>query len=215
MKNATGKGPDRGDSWAGVRNPDIAYMLRGIDGDEAALRWLEGKSEGLALFTRAAAGDRKAFEALKGKAADPVELDYLYATVLSADLTGTPAAKHPELPLLFGAIKGDGEALRQLKRKKAGLGKLAEFVREAYAHEDELAPPGAPEDLAGGAAADVGILVAEQHLAQRHFAKAVEAFTRAIETAPTPDAYEGRARAYRGLAEDDERKALELRSRGG
>src|SRR5207248_1843757 len=154
-------------------------MLRAIDGDAEALGALEAKSEGLALFTRAAAGDKKAFERLKGKADDPVELDYLYATVLSADLTGTPAAKHPELPLLFAAIKGDGEPLRQLRRKRPALARLAEFVREAYAHEDELPPPPG-EDLAGGAAADVGILVGEHHLAQGEFARAIEAFNRAL-----------------------------------
>jgi hypothetical protein len=212
MHKGTETSTDRGGAWAGEKNPDIGLMLRAIDGDAAALRTLEGKSEGLALFTRAAAGDKQAFERLKGKADDPVELDYLYATVLSADLDGTPWARHPELPLLFGAIKGDGEALRQLRHKKA-LCKLAEFVREAYAHEDELPRPPEGEDLAGGAAADVGILVAEEHLAQRRFAKAVEAFTRAIETTPTPDAYEGRARAYHGLAEQDERKAVQLRAR--
>ena len=42
-------------------------------------------------------------------------------------------------------------------------------------------------------------------------AKAIEAFTRALESNPTADVYEGRAQAYRALAEADERKARELR----
>jgi hypothetical protein len=54
-------------------------------------------------------------------------------------------------------------------------------------------------------AADAACLVAELHLRKGEFRKAVEAFTRAIEEGPTPDAYEGRAKAYRALAAEDER----------
>jgi len=60
-------------------------------------------------------------------------------------------------------------------------------------------------------AADAACLVGELHLSERAYQKAVEAFTRAIENNPTVDAYEGRARAYQGLAAVDERKAEELR----
>jgi uncharacterized protein HemY len=49
------------------------------------------------------------------------------------------------------------------------------------------------------------------HLKQAEYEKAVEAFTRAIESNPTPDVYEGRAKAYRALAERDERQAQDLR----
>ena len=41
----------------------------------------------------------------------------------------------------------------------------------------------------------------------------IEAFTRAIETRPAADLYEGRARAYRGLAERDMDAAALLRQR--
>jgi hypothetical protein len=60
-------------------------------------------------------------------------------------------------------------------------------------------------------AADVSCLIGEQHLRDGDFAKAVEAFTRSLEVEPTPDAYAGRARAYRALADADERQAAELR----
>jgi Plasmid pRiA4b ORF-3-like protein len=68
------------------------------------------------------------------------------------------------------------------------------------------------EELTEGAAADVSLLIGEMHLKEGEFAKAVEAFTRAIESNPkAADEYEGRARAYQALAAEDERKARELR----
>ena len=51
------------------------------------------------------------------------------------------------------------------------------------------------------------------YLRQGEFEKAVEAFTRAIDTRPAADLYEGRARAYRGLAERDMDAAALLRQR--
>jgi tetratricopeptide (TPR) repeat protein len=69
------------------------------------------------------------------------------------------------------------------------------------------------EDMPEGAAADVSLLIGEMHLKEGEYAKAVEAFTRAIEANPAAaDEYEGRSRAYRALADEDERKAKELRA---
>jgi hypothetical protein len=68
-----------------------------------------------------------------------------------------------------------------------------------------------PEPLTGRAAADAACLVGEMHLGQANYHAAVEAFTRALDLSPTADAYEGRARAYRGLAAEDERAAQQLR----
>jgi hypothetical protein len=68
-----------------------------------------------------------------------------------------------------------------------------------------------PEPLTGRGAADAACLVGEMHLNQANYHGAVEAFTRAIELSPTADAYEGRARGYRGLAAEDERSAEKLR----
>ena len=56
-------------------------------------------------------------------------------------------------------------------------------------------------------AADAACLVGELHLKNGDYEKAVQAFTQAIENNPTPDAYQGRAQAYRALADKDERNA--------
>jgi uncharacterized protein HemY len=60
-------------------------------------------------------------------------------------------------------------------------------------------------------AADAACLVGEIHLKNGEYEKAVQAFTQAIDTNPTPDAYQGRAEAYRALADGDERTAQEQR----
>jgi tetratricopeptide (TPR) repeat protein len=72
------------------------------------------------------------------------------------------------------------------------------------------------EDMPEAAAADVSLLIGEMHLKAGEYAKAVEAFTRSIEANPSAaDEYEGRSRAYRALANEDERKAKELRAGPG
>ena len=70
------------------------------------------------------------------------------------------------------------------------------------------------EELPEEAAADVSLLIGEMHLKEGESRPApVEAFTRSIEANPqAADEYEGRARAYRALAAEDERKARELRA---
>lgn len=71
----------------------------------------------------------------------------------------------------------------------------------------------APHDLRGNAAADTALLIGEMHLRNRDYLSAIAAFTRAIETNPTPDAFEGRAQAYHGIAALDEQQARDLRER--
>jgi len=68
---------------------------------------------------------------------------------------------------------------------------------------------GSGTDIGRTSAADAAVLVGELHLRQGDYTKAIAAFTRAIENGPTADAYQGRAKAYRGLAEIDELKARE------
>jgi hypothetical protein len=69
------------------------------------------------------------------------------------------------------------------------------------------------EDMPEAAAADVSLLIGEMHLKAHEYAKAVAAFTRSIEANPAAaDEYEGRSRAYRALADEDERKAKQLRA---
>jgi uncharacterized protein HemY len=62
-------------------------------------------------------------------------------------------------------------------------------------------------DISRTSAADAAVLVGELHLRQGEYAKAIAAFTQAIENRPTADAYQGRAKAYRGLADKDEQEA--------
>jgi hypothetical protein len=75
---------------------------------------------------------------------------------------------------------------------------------EGYAEEE------GPQAITGDAAADMSCLIGEMHLSKGDYRKAIEAFSRAIDSRPTADAYQGRARAYRGLAAADERRAQEL-----
>jgi hypothetical protein len=75
---------------------------------------------------------------------------------------------------------------------------------------DDTGAAGDPRVISGEAAADVSCLIGELHLSKGEYRKAIEAFSRAIETRPTPDAFRGRARAYQALAGDDERRAEEL-----
>ena len=82
-----------------------------------------------------------------------------------------------------------------------------------YPYEDDDWDDEDMEDLPEAAAADVSLLIGEMHLKDAEFARAVDAFTRSIEANPeAADEYEGRARAYRALAEEDERTARELRA---
>lgn len=67
---------------------------------------------------------------------------------------------------------------------------------------------GGSQELGGPEAADTACLVGELHLNRGDHGKAVEAFSRAIGLRPTADAFLGRARAYRALAEADEREAV-------
>jgi tetratricopeptide (TPR) repeat protein len=68
--------------------------------------------------------------------------------------------------------------------------------------------------LGNNEAADVACLVGEMHLSKGEYHKAIEAFTRALEENPTADVYEGRARAYRLLADADDVAAQRMRGRG-
>jgi tetratricopeptide (TPR) repeat protein len=207
----------RDDRWLEQESPEVYSMLRAVESDDAAAYdWLRARSSVLYLFTRAVAGDRMAAAAFEP--GHPLDMDDLFGLIRHDDRAHWLGDRHPELHLLFDAIQGDGAALRRLKRKKASLGRLAEAVRVRYvayeaAPTQEDAAPAPPPDgeLPGAAAADVGCLIGELHLSKGDFERAAEAFSRALEGRPTADAYEGRARAYRALAELDESRALVLR----
>jgi tetratricopeptide (TPR) repeat protein len=83
---------------------------------------------------------------------------------------------------------------------------FAELEKEDWDEDSE-------EEMPEAAAADVSLLIGEMHLKAGEYIKAVEAFTRSIEANPAAsDEYEGRSRAYRALADEDERKAKQLRA---
>jgi hypothetical protein len=221
MKHATDtKVPARDDLWLQRDSPEVYWMLRAVETDDpAAYAWLRERSAVLYLFTRAAAGDRTAAAAFGP--GHPLEMDDLFGLIRHDDRAHWLGDRHPELHLLFEAVQGDDAALRRLKRKKAPLGRLAEAVRARYrdfeaAPAEDPAPPAAPHapgEIPEAAASDVGCLIGELHLSKGDYGRAVEAFGRSLEHTPTADAYEGRARAYRALAEQDERSALQLRRR--
>lgn len=77
-----------------------------------------------------------------------------------------------------------------------------EFNEEEFL--DGLLEAGEEREFASESTADAACLVAEMHLKNQEYSKAIEAFTRAIEMTPSIDAYQGRAKACRALAEQDE-----------
>jgi hypothetical protein len=223
MKNDTDTtaSPVKDDRWLERDSPEVYFMLRAVEADDpAAYAWLRARSAALYLFTRAVAGDRTAAGAFGP--GHPLDLDDLFGLIRHDDRAHWLGDRHPELHLLFDAVQGDTAALRRLRRKKAALARLAEDVRDRFreyeaAEADTPAEPPAPPVRPGempeaAAASDVGCLIGELHLSKGDFERAVEAFGRSLDGTPTADAYEGRARAYRALAEEDERRAQVFRA---
>jgi tetratricopeptide (TPR) repeat protein len=195
------------DDWLEQAYPEVHYLLLALDGDESAFTWLASNSPGVGLVAQALSGHKQALASLKtGASAD---LSDLFDVIDNEDLTSWLKERRPDVHQFFEAIQGAPEAPTAYKRKKA-LARMAETLR--VRHEDYLRQQrdGHPP-IGGGAAADMGCLIGELHLRQGEYGKAVEAFTRAIESQPAADLYEGRARAYRGLAAEDERRAEALR----
>ena len=190
-------------------DPAARHLLQALEGNKDSLAWLDAHKKGLSVFARALANGRKGQDALR--ALEPAAWDELFDTVCNDGLEEALKQTHPEVYLLFEAVKGDDEALSRLNRKKPTYGKMVTTIREF--HERYLlnsAEEPAKGRIPTSAAADVGCLIGEMHLGKGEYHKAVEAFSRAIENQPTADAYEGRAKAYRALAEQDERTALRL-----
>jgi tetratricopeptide (TPR) repeat protein len=206
--------PTEPQSWLEQAYPQMHYLLLALDGDERAGRWLAANSRGVALLTKALNGEARALAELEHGG---IDLDDLFEVIDNEDLVKWLEQRQPLLHLLFEAIQGDDRAAGQLERKKAAFaGVVRPFRRahEAFLQKNQngngILEGGIIED---GAAADMGCLIGEMHLRQGEHEKAVEAFTRAIESQPAADLYEGRARAYRGLAERDEVRAREMRRR--
>ena len=204
-------------AWLKNDEPEIYHLLLALEGDLDALRWLKLHGDGLFLFVEALSRHKEAVETLQAHPADKL-LD-LFDTISHSDVDEWLRENHADLHALFAYIRGDDDALKGIKNKKAAFKRVAEIVREKYRdHRDEDADGAAAAsntaELPEGAAADVGCLIGEMHLHNREYHKAIEAFSRAIANDPTPDAYTGRARAYRALAALDDHAAAELHSRG-
>jgi hypothetical protein len=195
--------PTEPQSWLEQAYPQMHFLLLALDGDKFASRWLADNSHGVALLTRALSGDQAVLETLDKKSDD---LDDLFELIDNEDLVDWLAQRQPELHLLFEAIQGNDHAVALLKRRKptfACLVKPFRRVHEAFLQKSLLGNG----QIEGGAVADMSCLIGEMHLRQGEYEKAVAAFSRAIETRPAPDLFEGRARAYRALAERDESRA--------
>jgi tetratricopeptide (TPR) repeat protein len=187
--------------------PQAKRLLAALEGDPRALSWLEANSPGTALLARLLTGDASALDRMNNGA--PGKLDDLFEMVDNDDLARLLKERNLALCHLFAALRGEESAARALKRLSNEYYRHLPGLREA--HEKFLRQSG-PDPLEESAA-DMGCLVGEMLLGQGEFEKAIEAFSRAIETAPSADLYEGRARAYRGLAEQDVERAQLMRSR--
>ena len=196
-------------AWLEQAFPQMHYLLLALDDDAAASRWLAGNSSGVSLLARAIDGDAAATEALA--VGQPGDHDDLFELMENEDIVLHLSIRRPDIHRMFAAVKGDADALERLGRKH---GHLARLVPTLQAFHRRMIQTQNGEVIAGGTVADMGCLIGEMHLRQGEYEKAVEAFTRALETQSAADLYEGRARAYRGIAEQDERDARKLRARG-
>lgn len=202
--------------WLKTDNPEIYHLLRALDGDLDALHWLKLHGDGLFLFVEALTGAKEAVDTLQAQ--PPGKLVDLFDTISHCEVEEWLSEKQPELHALFAYVRGEDAALKDVKNKKTTFKRVAEIIREKYRnHREEDADGAATADGAAappnGTAADVGCLIGEMHLHNQEYAKAIEAFSRAISNDPTPDAYTGRARAYRALAALDDHAAVQLRER--
>ncbi len=195
--------------WLKNDEPEIYHLLRALDGDLDALRWLKLRGDGLFLLVEALTGAKEAVDALENRPA--AKLVDLFDTISHGNTDEWLREHHAELHSLFAFVRGDDTAFRGVKHNRATLKRVAEIAREKYRNYRE-------EDIDGtassyGVVSDVGCLIGEMHLNNREYQKAIEAFTRALGSDPTPDAFTGRARAYRALADLDDVAATELGAR--
>jgi tetratricopeptide (TPR) repeat protein len=187
----------------------MQHLLRCLDGQAEGRAWLEQHRPGLACLTRSLNGGPKARQRLTELTVE--QWDHVFEAVVSEELGPHLRGTHNEVSLLFAAVRGDEGAIQHLHKHKPSFFALAGIIREA--HERSLAGAAVPHngEIDDSEAADVGCLIGEMHLSKGEYQKAVEAFTRAIDNAPTADALEGRARAYHALAAEDEVQAARLR----
>lgn len=198
--------------WLRNDDPEIYHLLRALEGDLDALRWLKLRGDGLFLFVEALTGAKEALDSLEAQPA--AKLLDLFDTIAHCEVEEWLHENHAELHHLFAFVRGETTSLRGLKLKKVTRKRVAEIVRAKYRdYREEDGESATPADGKAtvpldGSAADVGCLIGEMHLQNQEYHKAIEAFSRAIANAPTPDAFAGRARAYRALAALDDRSGV-------
>jgi hypothetical protein len=200
---------DRPSQRLAAEKPEIYALLKALKGDADALGQLKRSRPGLYAFAQAFAGEAGALHRLHTD--ETLELEDLLETIHDDRLAFWLDRQHPRLHRLFEAVKGDPDALQRVRgvRQKQTLSQLAQVLSDLYTKH--LYKEAGRDEFSSDAAADMGCLVGELHLKHGDYQKAVEAFSRAIATNPTIDAYEGRARAHRELATQDERKAQQMR----
>ncbi|NBO90852.1 MAG: hypothetical protein EBV06_00820 [Planctomycetia bacterium] len=203
----TSRNPVEASNWLEQAFPQIHFLLLALDGDRPGRLWLEANSPGTALLMRLLGGDEKALARMVAAGSG---LDDLFELVDNDDVVRSLEHRRPALHLLFNAIRGDEEADKKLQQTNADYYAQLEPLQQVYERYRRSGQIG-PEPFEQSTAADMGCLVGEMHLKQGEFERAIEAFTRAIDTQPSADLYEGRARAYRGLAEQDVERALLMR----
>jgi tetratricopeptide (TPR) repeat protein len=200
------KTPSRADGWLEQAYPQVHHLLLALDGDELARDWLKENSQGVSLLVRALQGKPKALAALH--AGEPAEMDDLFDLIDNDDLTRFLDERRPDLARLFQAIR-IGRTPTHPNGGRPEHRRLAGVVHDLYQLWCNSRSGERPID--NGSASDVGCLIGEMHLKAGEYEKAIEAFTRAIATKAEADLYEGRASAFRALADADERNALKLR----
>src|SRR5262249_44370355 len=95
--------------------PQVRYLLLALDGDSKAQHWLDNNSPGTGLFARLLGGDATVVPKMNN--GTPGRMDDLFELVDNDDLTPLWQERRPALHLLFGALRGDAEAARSLKRE--------------------------------------------------------------------------------------------------
>jgi hypothetical protein len=192
------------------RDPVMQQLLKSLDGDHEGLDWLDRNRPGLACLLRALAGGPRARDRMHRLT--PGEWDEIFELTASEELEPHLLRHHPEEHSLFAAVMGDEDAKKLLRKHRPSYLLLADIIRKA--HERSLAAARRAESngrINGSESADVSCLIGEKHLAAGDFHRAIDAFSRSIESEPTADALEGRARAYHALAILDETLARALR----
>jgi tetratricopeptide (TPR) repeat protein len=198
------------DTLSPPRDPVMQQLLKFLDGNHDGLDWLDQNRPGLVCLLRALGGGPRAREKLQRLT--PTEWDDIFELTASEELEPHLLRHHPDEHSLFAAVMGEEDAIKRLRKHKPSYLLLADIIRKAHEHSLAAARRAESDGRGNGSeAADVGCLIGEKHLVEGDYYRAIEAFSRSIETQPTADALEGRARAYRALAILDESQARELR----